>query len=290
MAADQQLFWVVSSSVFVRAIHCGLTLAVVITFFIKNTEISQDVKDGQYLIPIIYIVCVIVPMNFYFLASLSDPGYVNISEHRNSKSKRLGNNDDYSTSDEEMEEGRSEASQMLDSPKIKLKKCSYCKILQPMRVKHCRECKRCVHRFDHHCPWLDNCVGERNHRYFWLFLLTETALIMWSLKITWSAFKHQEKWEEWLQYNLFFIFAFALLLFGLMVAGLLLGCHSFLIAVNTTTWEFMSRQRIQYLKDLNDDENPFDEGLLKNFVKFLFYCALRRWELMYYKNSIARIV
>lgn len=58
-------------------------------------------------------------------------------------------------------------------------------IQQPLRAKHCDDCRRCVYKYDHHCPWLDACIGEQNHKFFWLFLLFQTALVVWALVITW---------------------------------------------------------------------------------------------------------
>jgi len=54
--------------------------------------------------------------------------------------------------------------------------CSTCNVFRPPRSKHCNSCNCCVSQFDHHCPWIGNCIGQRNHRYFFLFLITISAL------------------------------------------------------------------------------------------------------------------
>ncbi|XP_070532771.1 palmitoyltransferase ZDHHC12-B-like [Ptychodera flava] len=281
METRGKLCWEITTGIFIRSMHSGLTLAVVLVLFLKESDISRALQSGDYFLPVLYLICVTIPVILYFIASLINPGYVDKEDLPTQKSRPCDVEHNVIDSSD-AEEDTSEVSKMLDSPtRVTPKRCSYCKIFQPMRVKHCRDCGKCVRRFDHHCPWLDNCVGERNHRYFWLFLLTEFGIIIWSTVITWKAFKFQHDWKDWFSYNIFFVLIFCILLFGLLVTGLLLGCHSFLIATNTTTWEFMSRQRIHYLKELDTDENPFNEGLVKNFLKFLCYCTIRRWELLY---------
>ncbi|KAM6407621.1 palmitoyltransferase ZDHHC4 [Rhynochetos jubatus] len=54
--------------------------------------------------------------------------------------------------------------------------CPVCSLEKPARSKHCSFCSVCVHRFDHHCVWLNNCIGAFNAKYFFLYLLTLTAM------------------------------------------------------------------------------------------------------------------
>ena len=62
---------------------------------------------------------------------------------------------------------------------------------------------------------------------------------------------------EYLTLNFWLITIFFLELVFLMVSGLLFCAHTYLMVSNQTSWEFMARSRITYLRDLGD-ENPFD--------------------------------
>ena len=64
----------------------------------------------------------------------------------------------------------------------------------------------------------------------------------------------------------------------------LCGFHSYLMFKGQTTWETVSREKITYLKYLDEDFNPFDEGCFMNMYNFLTM-KVRRWEVVYEKRA-----
>ena len=70
------------------------------------------------------------------------------------------------------------------------------------------------------------------------------------------------------------------------IVGLFLLYHSYLMLSGQTTWEQVSRNRIAYLKDLQELSNPFDEGCCCNVARFVC-CGLRDWEQVYLSRTKA---
>ena len=92
------------------------------------------------------------------------------------------------------------------------------------------------------------------------------------------AMKTKPKASIWFKANWVFLGLMIFLIISLLVVGLLFLCHSYMMLTAQTTWEFMSRPRISYLKHFPEDENPFDLGYIKNMYGFLCYCKPRTWE------------
>lgn len=86
-------------------------------------------------------------------------------------------------------------------------------------------------------------------------------------------------WTWVLQNGLKVVVLVVVVLFLLMVS-FLLGFHVFLALRNYTTWEFLSWNKIEYLKESQLKVSPFSRGLVGNFKE---YCCekfppLKQWE------------
>ncbi len=92
-------------------------------------------------------------------------------------------------------------------------------------------------------------------------------------------------WQQWFTQNGLVLGAFAVTAVFSVIVLLLLCMHLYLASVNSTTWEFMSRQRIVYLKHCDSEENPFDRGLVCNLWHFCCVCGTVAWERIYIRHS-----
>ncbi|XP_077416855.1 palmitoyltransferase ZDHHC12-B-like isoform X1 [Vanacampus margaritifer] len=248
----------------VRATHTVLTWVITLILFVHNTDLRQCEERGELTVPVLFFLLVVLSVLLYFAVSLMDPGFVLT--------------DTVKPSDLESE------SMMPQSSTCRLRRCGFCLLQQPMRAKHCPTCSRCVRRFDHHCPWIENCVGERNHRWFVLYLMVQLLTLLWALRVALSGISPSATWEAWLRANGFLLAALCVVGVFSAVVSVLLGCHVYLVAINCTTWEFMSRHRIAYLRERGDDDSPFDRGVLCNLWDFFCVCGAVTWEQVYHRN------
>ncbi|XP_054628386.1 palmitoyltransferase ZDHHC12-B-like isoform X2 [Dunckerocampus dactyliophorus] len=249
----------------VRASHTVLTWVITLILFVHNTDLRQCEERGELLLPVLFFLLVVLSVLLYFAVSLMDPGFV-LSD---------------TVKDSELET----ESMMPQASTLRLRRCGFCLLQQPMRAKHCQTCKRCVRRFDHHCPWMENCVGERNHRWFVVYLAVQLLALLWALQVALSGISTGATWESWLRANGFLLAALCVAGVLSAVVAVLLGCHVYLVSINCTTWEFMSRHRIAYLRERIDEDNPFDRGILCNLRDFFCTCGAVAWEQVYHGNT-----
>uniref|UniRef100_A0A672R6I1 Palmitoyltransferase n=1 Tax=Sinocyclocheilus grahami TaxID=75366 RepID=A0A672R6I1_SINGR len=251
------------SGCLVRTAHVILTWLTTLVLFLHNTDLRKCQERGDLVQPVVFSSVVLLSVLLYFTVSLMDPGFV-LSD----SDTRVVMKATYLGSFRELKSAYS---------------CfSFCVNQQPMRARHCQTCKRCVRRFDHHCPWIDNCVGERNHKWFLLYLCVQFDHHIWGL---WSGVVFAPTWQLWFTQNGFLLGAFAVTAVFSVVVLLLLCIHLYLASVNSTTWEFMSRQRIVYLKHCDSEENPFDRGVFCNLWHFCCICGTVAWERIYVRHT-----
>jgi palmitoyltransferase len=140
------------------------------------------------------------------------------------------------------------------------------------RTKHCNMCEACVGKFDHHCWWIGSCVGELNHRKYLLMLFFLVIELVQILVYCWSGMTQSIKTFDAVQgdgdgelaYAVFLV-CFVFTVIPLVFVVMLLFYHSFLIGLNTTTWEHRRRANINYMRVYPTGEFPFNGGVVDNY-------------------------
>ncbi|XP_057289446.1 palmitoyltransferase ZDHHC12-B-like [Hydractinia symbiolongicarpus] len=267
-----------------RFFHLFLTGLVLLIMFLKDTTLKQDLYNGHLFYVAFYLTLVSVGTVMYFVCSFMDPGFVTYNTIDAETGVIFNSKEEESqilTTSHDLES--TETCSMLEKSarNLRLRRCGFCNIIQPLRAKHCEECKHCVRRYDHHCPWIGNCVGERNHKFFLFFLGVETCVVSWTVYITVHAFNRDLEWRKWFEHNWMYLILTIFLAVMLLVVALLWACHSYMMFTAQTTWEFMSRPRISYLKKFPTDYNPFDKGYIRNMLSFLCYFRIQEWDDVY---------
>uniref|UniRef100_A0A8L0DPX5 protein S-acyltransferase n=1 Tax=Oncorhynchus mykiss TaxID=8022 RepID=A0A8L0DPX5_ONCMY len=141
---------------------------------------------------------------------------------------------------------------------LRQRRCGHCLLQQPMRSKHCQTCQHCV---NHRCPFIHGCGDPQG---------MQCRILMIFL---------------WLRGNGVLLGTVAVVAVLSLTVLLLLGSHLYLVSLNTTTWEFMSRHRISYLKHCGSEENPFDRGALRNLWGFFCNWGAIVWEQVYFREG-----
>lgn len=150
--------------------------------------------------------------------------------------------------------------------------CEKCHHIKPDRAHHCSSCGVCVLKMDHHCPWFNNCVSYTNYKFFILFL---GYVVLYCLFIMATSLRYCIKiWTENIRdsvrYQIFILF------FGpaLFAASLifLFSYHCYLISLNRSTLEYLSKPHFQ----TGPDKNGFNLGRHANFVE-VFGEDVRKW-------------
>ncbi|EKE41527.1 hypothetical protein ENUP19_0331G0018 [Entamoeba nuttalli] len=126
------------------------------------------IRDVFHSLPqeyfIFFHINLILTIIFFFIASLSNPGYINQYNVKEYIKKYP-----------------------FDNIIFYRRKCSTCLLMKPSRSHHCNICNRCIAKYEHHCCWINNCIGELNCRYFIIFLIITTMLCYHSCFLSFSV-------------------------------------------------------------------------------------------------------
>jgi len=206
--------------------------------FLVIRSLNDDIFTG-ILIP--YIVFHILGNIFMLRTILTDPGIIRRYNEKYVDSEDLSHIPQQKT---QALAKRNPCDITLHNHLMKFKFCRTCHIYRPLRTTHCHECDNCVERFDHHCPWLGVCIGKRNYQHFFLFVFSNTVLVLFSMFISLhrmlSAWKDENpndfggflKKEPYTIISVVYCFMFSLFLAPLFIF------HLWLIKNNLTTNEF----------------------------------------------------
>ena len=230
----------------------------------RQNSLSLSAKKGDYQLSVLFTALTILTDSVYYSMINGDPGRLlredQMSLEINSEVASLMNN----------------AEQHLSDDLRDAQNCKYCRTTRLLRAKHCHQCGCCVARFDHHCYWIYNCVGAKNHCRFFILLILLSINLGWGNYLVWESFVAPPPNSSQTEVNInsarnFVPFIASVLGMPMwFFIMLVFSCHVFLIFSSVTTWEFVKRSKIPYLKSLPDDVNPWDKGYWGNLVSFCF--------------------
>jgi len=313
-----------------RIFYTTIILCIILAFLSFENLLKKSIKEGNYSYCISYFTLILVSFWLFNIAG-TNPGYADSTPKQNAQTRDIEletsivaadrpahsleinvnpqtesrmpllspqqNNIELRNSDHQSNGQNNNSSRSLNFvPEQKY--CEVCRIIQPYRTRHCIFCEKCVCKFDHHCALIGGCVGELNHRKFWIFLLSQTILQLWTYAIANSGINFiyaktvdlvdndgnpidylEEDNYTRLDYYIYLLIAFVIFISTIFTGALLLF-HTMLILTNQTTWEFTRKTTLSYLRMYPRSFHPFSKGGFEN-IKMIFFHGnkTRKWEL-----------
>jgi len=230
-------------------------LYIAVEFFVVIQLFVHFFSQDNIGLSVFLLFLIIFGIFGYVWLFYSDPGYVaSASQSHQIKSGPL-NKELLATEDIE------EYYRAITCAK-KVRVCTTCKTVVPLRSKHCRELDRCVYRFDHYCPFVGNAIGLKNHRPFIFFLFWNVVSISLYFNLLYKWVQRQSVVDQhkyikthMLEFILLTVFPGLACLVLFIFAFSLLVSNLYLISWNLTTNEYINYKRYHYL---------FQNGIYKN--------------------------
>ena len=140
--------------------------------------------------------------------------------------------------------------------------CPRCKFAPPIRAHHCKHCDVCVATFDHHCQFIGTCIGERNHCRFWWFITLQMISLFIMVSIVNSKKKDLPAGGEEMDSvpTIVMVVFSSLYIWPLTFAALMMWLgHTWFAITNSTSFEFMKWQHLEYLHGTKECDLPFSK-------------------------------
>jgi len=138
----------------------------------------------------------------------------------------------------------------------------------PYRAIYCKQERRWVAMFDHYCGVLGTPIGEKNHSRFWWYLFVQLQALCYAVGIVHSGFQNNVIASKWYGINAHALWTAIVLYILVIFVGSLWGFHTWLALTNTTSYEFMRNDRIDYLRGTKDFDLPYSAGVVNNLRMF----------------------
>eukprot|EP01060_Flectonema_neradi_P039494 TRINITY_DN871_c2_g2_i2.p1 TRINITY_DN871_c2_g2~~TRINITY_DN871_c2_g2_i2.p1 ORF type:complete len:305 (+),score=36.64 TRINITY_DN871_c2_g2_i2:824-1738(+) len=261
--------WISTFTLAVYVFGQAIGVWVIVT---RHNTLSTTFKKGDYRLSLLFALMTVVTDAVYYSLVTGDPGRLLREDQMDDEAHH------------EVASLMRRSAEQLPEYLRKEQYCKYCRTTKLLRAKHCHSCGCCVARFDHHCFWIYNCVGAKNHFRFFVLLILLTVNLGWGNYLVWESFTKTPPNATFNQSNIdaaknivpliATFLGMPMWIFILIV----LSCHIVIVATSVTTWEFVKRSKIPYLRSIPSGSNPWDKGCLNNVASF---CLTRKmdWKL-----------
>mmetsp|Transcript_73170 Transcript_73170/g.65862 ORF Transcript_73170/g.65862 Transcript_73170/m.65862 type:complete len:466 (-) Transcript_73170:389-1786(-) len=234
-------------------------IAAIWIWSLSDSQLMYYYENNFYDKLLIFHGLQLLSLTLFFIASLTEPGFLESNNIPNDTNEKLKKNEDeiqslLSNTDDIDIENQNGIITVDPNNNPPPSFCRSCKFLRPIRSKHCYQCDRCVPRFDHHCPLIEQCVGAKNYRQFYTLCWAQFFVSGWSFYIAIECLFYNG-WETEGQLTdsdnrsyigwFWRIMLFLWMLYQAFMASSLVSFHTYLVCTQQTTFEFLKPKKLK---------------------------------------------